>query len=83
MAADNPMECPDAYSNPKCPYLTQINQHTSDVTQIKNALIGPDLQGGLVSKVQKLENFMKVTVFISSAAVVAVIGLILKAVFCI
>lgn len=72
-------DCPDAYANPKCPYVTQINQHGADVHQIKTALVGVDMQGGLVAKVQKLETFMKVTVFISSVAVTAAIGLAVKA----
>ncbi len=71
-------DCEDAYVNPKCPYVTQINQHGGDLKQIKTALVGEDLQGGLVAKVQRLETFMKVTTFISGAAVVAVIGLLLK-----
>jgi hypothetical protein len=29
-----------------------INQHSSDIHQIKNALIGEDLQDGLVADVQ-------------------------------
>jgi len=71
-------DCPDAYENPRCPYVTQINQHSCDVQQIKQALVGNDLQGGLVAKVQKLESFMKVAVFVSSAAVAATITLLVK-----
>jgi len=74
-------DCENAYFNPKCPYVTQINQHSSDVTQIKTALVGEDLQGGLVAKVQQLETFMKIAVFISGAAVVTIIGVALKLFF--
>jgi hypothetical protein len=75
------MECESAYENPKCPYVTQINQHSSDVAQIKTALVGEDLQGGLVAKVQRLESFMKVAIFVSGAVAVAVVGLAVKLIF--
>ncbi len=52
-------ECENACFNPKCPKVTLINQHGSDVAQIKTAPIGNDLQSGLVPKVQRLETFMK------------------------
>lgn len=71
-------ECVDAFANPRCPYVTQINQHGRDLGQIKTALIGEDLQGGLVAKVQRLETFMRITVFISGAAIVAAITLAVK-----
>jgi len=74
-------ECVDAYQNPKCPYVTQINQHSNDVAQIKTALVGEDLQSGLVAKVQRLETFMKVAVFIGGASFAAFIGLALKLIF--
>jgi hypothetical protein len=74
-------ECEDAYVNPKCPYVTQINQHGSDVSQIKTALVGEDLQGGLVAKVQRLETFMKIAVFVSGAVAVAVVGIAVKMIF--
>jgi len=71
-------ECSDAYQNPKCPYVTMINQHSSDIHQIKNALIGKDLQGGLVADVQTLKTYFRIT---ASALVVVVpiaVGLALK-----
>lgn len=71
-------DCSEAYTNPKCPYVTQINQHSCDVGQIKNALVGSDLQGGLVAKVQRLETFMKITTFLSSTFAIAIIGLAIK-----
>ena len=74
-------ECESAYINPKCPYVTMINQHSTDIHQIKNALVGDDLQSGLVAKLQRLETFMKVSVFIAGASVVALIGLALKLIF--
>ncbi len=74
-------ECKDAYINPKCPYVTQINQHGSDVAQIKTALVGEDLQGGLVAKVQRLETFMKIAVFVSGAVAIAVVGIAVKLIF--
>ena len=41
-------ECVDAYQNPKCPYLTQINQNTQVSLQTHCglvALLGEDLTG--------------------------------------
>jgi hypothetical protein len=75
------VDCSEAYKNPSCPYVTQINQHSSDVNQIKTALVGEDLQGGLVAKVQRLETFMKIAVFVSGAAAVAVVGVAIKIIF--
>ena len=74
-------DCQEAFANPKCPYVTQINQHSADVAQIKAALVGEDLQDGLVAKVQRLETFMKVSVFIAGASVVALLGIALKLIF--
>jgi hypothetical protein len=74
-------DCENAYENPKCPYVTQINQHSNDVNQIKTALVGEDLQGGLVAKVQRLETFMKIAAFVSAAATVAFIGVAIKLIF--
>jgi hypothetical protein len=74
-------ECESAFENPKCPYVTQINQHSSDVSQIKTALVGEDLQGGLVAKAQRLETFMKIAVFISAAATAAFVGVAIKLIF--
>ncbi len=58
--------------------MTQISQHGSDVAQIKTALIGEDLQDGLVAKVQRLDTFMKVAVFVSGAIAVAVVDISVK-----
>jgi len=60
---------------PTCPELKK------KIDRIDLAIVGPDLQGGLVAKVQKLETFMKITTFISSAAIIAAIGLAVKALF--
>ncbi len=70
-----PGECVNADSNPRCPYITQINQHGNDLTQIRTALVGADMQSGLVAKVQRLELFMKVTTFITGGALLAAISL--------
>ena len=54
-------ECEDAYVNPRCPYVTVINQSTvqiqdlqENVATIKKALIGDDMQGGLINKMNQL-----------------------------
>ena len=51
--------CENADSNPICPYLTQINQSIEDIKQVKNALVGEDLQSGLVKKIADLEASIK------------------------
>jgi hypothetical protein len=38
-----------------------INQHSSDIHQIKNALIGENLQDGLVADVQTLKTYFRIT----------------------
>ncbi len=71
-------ECPDAYQNPKCPYVTMINQHSSDIHQIKNALVGEDLQGGLVSDVHTLKTYFRITATALVVVVPIAVGLALK-----
>ena len=76
-------ECPDAYQNPKCPYVTMINQHSSDIHQIKNALIGEDLQDGLVADVQTLKTYFRITAAGLVIVVPVAVGLALKLIgFC-
>ncbi len=58
-----------------------INQHTKDLEQVKDALIGKDLCGGIVAEIGKLKTFMKIAVFISGASITAAIALILKVIF--
>ena len=48
-------ECEDANKNPVCPYITTIKQSSQDIQQIKTALIGEDLQSGMVSKIKDIE----------------------------
>ena len=73
-----PEECECAYQNPKCPYVTMINQHSSDIHQIKNALIGKDLQGGLVADVQTLKTYFRITAGALVVVVPIAVGLALK-----
>jgi hypothetical protein len=54
-----PDECPEAQENPRCPYLSQINQCAEDIKQVKLALIGSDMQGGLVQRFTKVEDRIK------------------------
>ena len=59
-------ECQDAYENPSCPYVAQINQQNSDIVFIKDkishiekALIGDDMQGGIVAEITKLKSWTR------------------------
>ena len=54
--------CPDANKNPVCPYITAIHQNTSQVSRIEKALVGEDLQSGLVAKVHQLEVTQKILI---------------------
>jgi hypothetical protein len=57
-------ECPDAYQNPNCPYITQININTCDMKDIKRALLGEDgtgLQSGIVYEISLLKSDNKTT----------------------
>ncbi len=56
-------ECPDAYKNPVCPYVTQINYNTGCMKQVEKALAallgedGTGLNGGVIHKIlTKLED---------------------------
>ena len=71
-------ECPDAYQNPKCPYVTMINQHSNDIHQIKNALIGEDMQDGLVADVQTLKTYFRITATALVIVTPIAVGLALK-----
>ena len=62
--------CPEANKNPTCPYITAIHNNTVQVNRIEKALMGEDLQSGLVSKVQQLEVTQKILVALGSATLV-------------
>lgn len=50
--------CKDAFKNPACPYVTQININTGDMKDIKRALLGEDgtgLKGGIVYEIATLK----------------------------
>jgi hypothetical protein len=56
-------DCPDAYKNPSCPYVTQININSCDMKDIKRALLGEDgtgLKGGIVFEISQLKGTDKV-----------------------
>lgn len=63
-------ECPKAYENPKCPYVTQININTNCMKNVEKsltALLGEDgtgLNEGVIhtvlTKLDKLEDCQKV-----------------------
>jgi hypothetical protein len=48
-------ECKDC----DCPYGAKIEQQNDDIRIIKNALVGPDLQSGLVKRVTDMESRLK------------------------
>ena len=47
--------CPDANKNPVCPYITAIHTNTAQVNRIEKALVGEDLQSGLLPKFTSLK----------------------------
>jgi oligoribonuclease (3'-5' exoribonuclease) len=69
--------CPDANKNPVCPYITAIHQNTSQVNRIEKALVGEDLQSGLVAKVHQLEVTQKILIALGSASLVGLVSLAL------
>jgi len=70
MATNETDECEIAYSNPKCPYVTQINISTNSMKNVDKtltALMGPDgtgLNSGVIHaillKLDRLEDNQKV-----------------------
>ena len=71
-------DCPEATTNPNCPYLSKINQMVIDVEIIKRSLLGVDYKGGLVGRVQKLETTNKVLIFLGGALTITLVGLAFK-----
>jgi hypothetical protein len=67
--------CPDANENPTCPYIADIHANTAQVSRIEKALVGDDLQSGLVAKVHQLEVTQKILVALGSASLAGLIGL--------
>ena len=73
--ANQPEICPDANKNPVCPYITAIHTNTAQVNRIEKALVGEDLQSGLVAKVHQLEITQKILIAIGSTSLVGLVGL--------
>ena len=67
--------CPDANKNPVCPYITFIHRNTAQVDRIEKALVGEDLQSGLVAKVHQLEVTQKILIAIGSTSLVGLVSL--------
>jgi hypothetical protein len=67
--------CPDAYKNPTCPYIADIHASTAKISRIEKALVGEDMQSGLVAKVHQLEVTQKILVALGSASLAGLIGL--------
>ena len=74
-------DCEDADKNPICPYLNDIHNQGRDISLIKNALIGENMQGGIVSEIQKFKILWRVTTFIAGASTTALIVIALKQIF--
>lgn len=58
--------CSNANKNPVCPYITDIHRqkstlenHTKSLNVIEKALIGDDLQGGMVKRLSDVEAELK------------------------
>jgi len=73
--------CKDADKNPDCPYLEQIRQQGEDIKTIKRAIIGDDMQGGIVAEIQKFKILWKITIFLAATSTTGLIALVLKAAF--
>jgi hypothetical protein len=71
-------KCENSDKNPLCPYLTDIRQLQNDVKLMKVALVGEDLQGGLVEKVNRMEIAYKVLIFIGGATFSGLLALFIK-----
>ena len=71
--------CENSDKNPMCPYLTKINQCANDIAQVKMALIGEDMQSGLVSRVKELQAWTNIVKPIAISVVTAIIvGMVIK-----
>ncbi len=51
--------CENANKNPVCPYVTDIRASKEDRALMKRALVGDDLQGGLVKRMTDVESGLK------------------------
>ena len=69
--------CPDANKNPTCPYVTAIHTNTAQVSRIEKALVGEDLQSGLVAKVHQLEVTQKILVALGSATLAGLVTVVI------
>lgn len=67
--------CPDANKNPTCPYITAIHTNTAQVSRIEMALVGEDLQSGLVAKIHELEATQKILIALGSASLIGLVGI--------
>ncbi len=56
---ENEEICENANKNPVCPYVTDIRASREDRALMKRALVGDDLQGGLVKRMTDVEAEIK------------------------
>lgn len=70
--------CENAKENPICPYITEINQQGKDIKLIKKALIGDNMQGGIVAEIHKFKMLWNITIFISGATATGLIALAIR-----
>jgi len=74
-------ECPSAYTNPLCPYVTVINRNTNDIKIMKKALVGDDMQGGIVAKVRTCEIATKILIFLGTLSLGTCVTILVKILF--
>lgn len=67
--------CPDANKNPTCPYITAIRTNTAQVSRIEKALVGEDMQSGLVGKIHQLEVTQKILIALGSASLAGLVAI--------
>ena len=58
------------------PTLPQFITNTAQVNRIEKALVGEDLQSGLVAKVHQLEVTQKILIALGSASLVGLVSLV-------
>lgn len=70
--------CDNADKNPVCPYLSNITQQGKDIKLIKKALMGDDMQGGIVAEIQKFKMLWKILIFVSGVTITSLVALAVK-----
>jgi hypothetical protein len=72
-------DCENAFKNPSCPYLSEIKQCSNDIKEIKEALLGKDLQNpGLIAEFVKLKSWINGLSPILKGILITLIGFIIE-----